>query len=222
MSIWKKLQNIVHQQADTAEKALADTRRDGKYAIEDAKKQLSEFTEKIAAMRAQTNKMKRDLNELELNRDKMDSVSKKAAQAGNRDDARSALEEKAALQKRITVLESQIAQNDNLYKQLLAQREMQTRKVRNADSNLATLAARKDAADMRAAMAKTAEGFGGSDALSVLDDLEAEVEEAEATAEAHEELAGMDCAPQTLAEKYDAGAGDVDAELEALMADEKK
>jgi len=218
MKIWKRIRNIFKQQIDNADAALADTTRDGKYAIEDAKKEVQQFTTKIAELKRQTIVMQRRLKEAESNISKMQKVAEIAVESGNDMDAAAALTQKKSWEKQASEYGNQIKQNDALYQQFIRDREDRMEKIRKAETNISTLAARKDAASMRESAAKVRAGFKGSDALSVLDELEEEVLKAESEAEAFEHIAAVDTSVLGLEEKYANINSVVEDELAALKA----
>jgi phage shock protein A len=219
----KSIGNFFRGKKDEAAKKLADPIRDGKFAIEDSKKQIADFQRKIAVLMAQTNKLEKQKATAQAEETKYQNMAVKAAQAGNEDDARKLLEEKNRHSKTVTSCTSQIEKNTSITTNLRNQLDKARTKIADAENNHASLAARKEAADIRKDMAKASSEFNADgNALAALDDLEQQVAEDEAEAEAWEDLSATENAATDLADKYSGGSADVDAELAALMAGNKK
>ena len=225
MGLFTKVKNIFREAADNAEKSLADTQRDGRYAIEDSKKEVQKLTTNIAELRAQTIQMERDLKVAEGKVVTMTNMATKAAQAGDAANAKLALQEKNTYQGTVNTLAKQIDQNNALYQNLLNQREQFTASIEQAKSNLANLTVREQSAKLRKNIANQSMGLAATDALSELKRLEEQVSQAEAEAEATEEIAGLDRPVEDQLEQLygdGSGSGSVDDELAALMASVKK
>ena len=223
MSLLKKFGNMFRQVADDAEKALSDTERDSKFAIEDAKNEVAKFTEQIRTVRGHIAKMERQAKELEGKATQMQTVAEAAAKAGNEADVSTALTERSGLVKQQEVLISEIANTREQYEKLLAMKRSREAKIRSADANRGILIARSTSAKIRTSTNEAAAGFGSTDALSALDALASEVDAQEDEAIATEELASLSSVPESLSEKYaDAGSADVSDEVAALMASAKK
>jgi phage shock protein A len=211
----KKLRNMFRQQVDKVDKSLADTARDGKYAIEDANKEIAVFTEQISNIRKEILLMEKKLKAAESNVEKMSRIAEKAVDSGNDADASSALTQKNLSMKEVIEYKRQVEKSNAIYQQLLKDRKARQAKIDRAQMNMSTLSARQSAAKMRESAAKVRAGFEGSDALSALDELEESVEKDEASAEAFEEIAGMDNSSEDLEEKYSIDTS-VEDELAAL------
>lgn len=210
-SLFKAIGNMFREKRDQAAKVLADPVRDGKFAIEDSKKQIREFTTQVAHLRAETIKQKANLKDALAEKKKFESIAKKAGEANNTDDVRTAVE---AIQKwttRAGELKSQVDKNEQIETNLRKQLDATRTKISRAEQNHQTLAARKKGAEVRKSLAmassKFADGQGG---LAALDDLEDAVRDEEAEAQAFEEMAAPVDEAADLTEKYGSGGVDTD------------
>lgn len=211
-SLFKAIGNVFREKRDQAAKKLADPVRDGKFAIEDSKKQIRDHTTTVAQLRAETIKSKRKLIDAQSEKKKYDRFAKKAGEratskrriAGNQDDLRAAVEKLQEWTTRCTELSSQIEKNEGVETNLRKQLDAARTKVARAEQNHTTLAARKKGAALRTSLAKASQTFAGQVGLGALDELEDAVLQEEAEAEAFEEMAapGVD---KGLEEKYGSG-----------------
>lgn len=224
--LFKALGSWMRAKDEEAAKALADPVRDSRFAIDDSKKQIADFTGKIASLIAENKRLQRDATAAQAEVDKFQSIAQRAAGAGEEDDVRSALERQQASRERLTTLQSEIERNDGLLTQLRTQLNQARAKVAAAESNLARLGARLEGAKVREELGKASSAFNTGDSpLAALDDLERQVEEKETEAEAWEEISTDPEAEKerSLEEKYSEGStSDVDAEVAKLMAAAKK
>ncbi len=203
-SLFKAIGNMFREKRDNAAKALADPVRDGKFAIEDAKKQIREYTTQVARLKAETIKQEANHKDALAEKKKYTNIAEKAGAAGNQEDVTTAVEQIQKWTDRAKELKDQIDRNKKVEKNLRSQLDAARSKVSRAEQNHQTLAARKKGAEIRMSLAKASSQFAeGQGGLSALDDLEESVRNEEAEAEAFEEMA----APGTdLADKYSSGA----------------
>lgn len=224
-SLFKAISNVVRGAKDDLTKKMADPVRDGKLAIADSEKQVGEFTSKIAKLVAENKRLIKQRDEAAAEVEKFTRIAQRAAEAGNEDDVRSALEMKTRSDERVVTLSAEIERSEQLTTMLRDQLGKARAKVAQAKSNLTRMTARVEGAKIRTELAKASSEFGGGKSpLSALDDLEKSVEEQESEAEAWEEMAGVEQAgsAQDLASKYDAPASALDDEVAKLMAASKK
>jgi phage shock protein A len=209
-SLFKAIGNMFREKRDDAAKALADPVRDGKFAIEDAKKQIREYTTQVAKLRAETIKQKANHKDALSEKKKYENLAKKAGEAGNEADVRTAVE---AIQKwttRSNELKSQITKNEQVETNLRSQLDAARTKISRAEQNHTTLAARKKGAEIRKSLAQASQQFAdGQGGLSALDDLDEAVRNEEAEAEAYEEMSAP-AVETDLADKYGSGNADTD------------
>jgi len=210
-SLFKAIGNVFRQKRDDAAKALADPVRDGKFAIEDSKKQIREYTTQVAKLKAETIKQKTNHKDALAEKSKYTNIAKKAGEAGNEEDVKMAVEQIQKWTNRSSELKTQITKNEQVEKNLRAQLDSARTKVARAEQNHLTLAARKKGAEIRMSLAKASSQFAeGQGGLSALDDLEESVRNEEAEAEAFEEMAAPGGETE-LADKY-GGSGGADAD----------
>ena len=189
-SFLKALANTIRGKRDEAAQKLADPVRDGKFAIEDATKQIVEFRTVLTKLVAATKRLEREAEAAKVEIKKYDRLAKAAGADDNEAavmQAVSKIEEWEAKKDAATAqFKKNLADETKLRKQLSAAET----KVSTAKSNMSTLAARKQGADIRKQLADASSKFGGGGGLSALDDLQSSVDEAEAEADAAEDLSG--------------------------------
>lgn len=197
---------------------LEDDVRDGRFAIEDSKKQIAEFTTKIAHLIAESKKMEKKLAASKANVEKWQSIADSAGKKQDWEGAEKALKIKSNATKEVSTLTNEINRTDKIIENLKNQLEAAKARIGNAESDITQLAARKDAADIRTGLAKAAAGLNSEDSpFANLDKLKDKVNAQEAEAEAMEEMtSGGDDAD--LEAKYGGGGNDVSGDLEALKA----
>lgn len=216
---WKSISNWFRGKKDKAAKALSDPIRDGKFAIEDSETRIKEFQTKVAKFMAVQKQLDREIAKQEKEVDKWDSIARKAAKSGNRDDVAQAI---SAKQRAKAVLDEKLqqhAKNDGILKQLRNQVQSAMAKIAKARSNHTQLVARHEGAQVRKELAQAASDFGNnSGPLAELDDLQKAVDAEEAEAEAFEEMAAVNTGPASLEDKYGKTSdASVDDEVERLM-----
>ncbi len=204
-----------------AAEAMSDPVRDGKLAIADSEKQITEFTSKIASLIAVTKNLERQLTDSRGDVAKYQSVAEAALKAGNENDARTAISLKQKAQQQTDTLQAQQTANDALVTKLRDQLNTARLKVANAKSNITQLQARSAAAKIRTDLARASTEFSSSQGgLAALDNLENSVNKQESEAEAYEELGAAASTPpgHELLEKYSTGTGAVEDELQRMKA----
>lgn len=225
MSLFKSIKNLFRGKADELAAAIADPVRDGKLAIKDSEKQISQFTNQIAKVMAETKKLEKDLSASQKDSEKWLKVAQNAAGAGDQDAARHALEKKQLAEQRVQTLTIEVEKSSTLVSQLREQLNNSKARLSKAKNNLSRLEARSSAAEIRKEFAKAQTDFNSNrDGLAALDDLEKAVNSDEAEAEAFEELAGSteEAKSDDILAKYSQPTSEVDDELAALMASAKK
>jgi len=137
-----------------------------------------------------------------------------AVEAGEDDLARRALERKTAVQEAIGDLEAALEESKKTSIQLKEQLQQLKAKLDEARTRQGALIARRRAAEVRKQIAKGMSGIG-DDAFSSFERFRSRVENEEAEADAHQEIAGPGAALDTEFSKLERKQT-VDAELEAL------
>ena len=216
-SLLKAFGNMFREKRDKAAKALADPVRDGKFAIEDAKKQIREYTTQVAKLRAETIKQKANHKDALDEKKKYERIAGQAGKADNEDDVRTAVEQIQKWTGRASELKNQITRNEQVETNLRKQLDAARTKVSRAEQNHQTLAARKKGAEIRMSLAKASSQFSeGQGGLSALDDLEDAVRDEEAEAEAFEEMAAPGV-ESNLEDKYSGAGADTDDMMAKYM-----
>ncbi|MBZ0264404.1 PspA/IM30 family protein [bacterium] len=217
-NLWQSIKNTIRGKGDELANKMADPVRDGKIAIEDSKKQIAKFTDKIAKLSAHNKKQHKTLEGYEADVQKYLGLAERAAKAGDRDDARQALELKSKAQERFDSLKKEVEQNEAILANLREGLTNARARVANAQSNMVSLEARREGAKVRTELAKASTEFSaGQSPLAALDDLEKAVNDDEASAEAWEEMAEVKDPGKSLEDKYGSAKSSVDDELEKLM-----
>lgn len=170
--------------------------RDGKLAIEDAKKQLMKLRTKAVDFLATTDLLRKKHKYIEEEIKQMDEVAKFCAANGDEAALEVAVRRKMADEAQARILGETIKNNDILLEKLQNQFNIGLAKLQDAENNLLSLDARNEAAKVKQALSDASSALittkGG---LASLDNLEKSVEKAEATAKASEsfqELTNID------------------------------
>lgn len=207
---WTMVSNMFREKRDAAAQSLADPIRDGKFAIEDSKKQIREYTSQVARLRAETIMQKQEMADALAEQKKYEAIAKKAGDAGHEEDVVSAVNQIQKWTARVTELKTQIAKSEKVETNLRQQLDIARTKVARAEQNHQTLAARQKGAEIRKSLAMASQQFAdGQSGLAALDDLEKAVKQEEAEAEAMEEVAAP-AVETDLSAKY--GSSSVDTE----------
>lgn len=221
MGIFKTISQIVKGKAEEADKSLKSKNAVtiGKQNIVECEKQIDEHEVRIGNFSAKIKIQKKHLSEAEADVKKWNKIATDQASKGNEDGARTALGEKGKFNKTVLTLKSEIARNESVLENEKTGLSNLKTKVESAEGKLDNLAIRKEGAEMR----KSQTGVGvGDSCFESLDDLEDQVDEAEAQAEAYEEMSSVGNEASQLEAQYKNGATDVDDELAKLMAKNKK
>ncbi len=219
-SLIKGMKNWFRQKKDDAANTLADPVRDGKFAIEDSKKQIAEFRHKVAGLLASNKGTEKRRNEAKEGVKKWTSIAKKAAEAGNKNHVGEAILKKQDIEKEVSTLNKQVKQNETVITTLRKQIDIAQNKIATAASNHSRLTAQLEGARVRKELAKASADFGdGNSPLSALDDLEKVVNTEECEAEALEDISGVN--DTSLEDEYNSNSVSVDDEVEKLMASVK-
>jgi len=220
-NILKTLFKIGKGKADEADKALKSKNAVtlGRQAIADCEKEIKNHEVRIGNFSARIKVQEKKLKEAEADVKKWNKIATDQAAKGNEDGARTALTEKSKFTTQVATLKSEIAQNQAVLDKEKSSLAASRAKVAGADSKLDNLAIRKEGAEMR----KSQTGVGIDDScFDALDDLEDQVNESEAQAEAYEEMSGVGNEAAQLEAQYADGASDVEDELAKMMAKNKK
>jgi len=217
-SLFKAVRNLFREKKDAAAKSLSDPVRDAKYDIEDSKKQIADFEQKVAQLMATNNQSKRKQSASKEEVKKWGALAKKAAEAGSEKDVTTAITKKQFASNEVVVFTKEIKINEKIVANLRNQLTQARNKIAKAESNSAQLSARLEGAKIRKELTNASTEFGGGP-LAGLDNLEKAVDTAESEADAYEDL--REDTGGDLEEKYGSGDVDIDDEVAKLMASVK-
>lgn len=194
MGLFKRISDIITANLNDMTEGLEDPETMLRQAIREMEQSISDATQETARVLANE---KRLVKELSSNRQQAldwQARAEKAVDSGDDNLARKALTRKQEHQKLVTALEDQLKHTQDSTRMLRNQLEGMQAKLAEAKRNLATLTARKKAADFRKKMHTSAldaeTGTLNDDAFAKFDRLRDKVEQAEAEAEALAELRG--------------------------------
>lgn len=212
-SLVNSIKNWFRGKQDQVAEKLKDDVRDGKFAIEDSKKQVNNFRTQVASLIASNNDLVKKLADAKENSKKFQKIAKAAAEQGNEADVRSAIEKKKTSDSQVAVFDKEIKNNEAIIARLKKQLAVVDSKIASSEVNFTTLKARKGAANIRKQLSQASLDMGDGP-IAALDDLEKAVNQEESEAEAFEELAGDST---SLEDKYSISNSEIDDEVAKLM-----
>jgi phage shock protein A len=204
MSFWKTVKNLGRKAAKEADKALKDPALDMEFAIEDSKKKVEEFRGQVSKLNAHKNVQTKHLHAKESKQASLEVLLLKADEAGNEDDVATIVAQIEVLETDIEQLKQQISTTEKDVDAARGHIRRIQQSIDDAENNKERLEVRKESAEMRQDLAKSAAGIASENPLASLGNLEKEVEEQEALAESLEEEGSLTDASkvETLEEKY--------------------
>ena len=221
MGFFKRISDIISANLNDLVDEFEDPERMLRQAIREMEESIADVTQQTAKAMANEKTLSR---ELERNRQQVEQWQSRAVAAvegGDDELAKKALGRKNEYQKVVAALEDQLEAAREASHTMKRQLEAMKAKLAEGKRNLATLSARKRAADFRKKMESQAAGLStevDEDAFVKFDRLKSKVEQAEAEAEALAELRGGVSAPSP----EDATGPEEDIDLEAELAELKK
>lgn len=194
MGIFKRISDIISANLNDLTEQFEDPEKMLRQAVREMEKSIGEVTGQTAKAMAHEKTLARELARNRAQQEKWQERAIKAVEAGDDSLARKALARKNEHQRVVEALEDE-AETARLACRVL-QRQLAAMRAKHAEAkrNLATLAARKRAADFRKKMDSQAAGLQSEvddAAFAKFDRLKSKVEQAEAEAEAVAELRGM-------------------------------
>lgn len=227
------ISNWFRQKKEVVAKALGDDVRDGKFAIEDAKQANRVFESQIIALKAESAKIQNRITSRKEEIKKWQSIAEAAAKESNTakgsdksikvNDAKTALMKKQTAENELKRLEDDLEKNRKVEGDLERQLNFQRSKISKAESDFASLSARKRGTEIRkqALEAQRASGLSdGTSPFAALDDLSKALEQDEAEITAMEEISGT-AQNERLEQYIQEDTSDVEAELAALLKKNK-
>lgn len=223
MGIFKRISDIISANMNDLTEQFEDPEKMLKQAIREMEDSISEVTGQTAKAMANEKTLARELERNKTQQAQWQGRAEKAVESGDDDLARKALARKNESAKLVAALEDQLESAKDASGTLKRQLAAMKAKLAEAKRNLATLSARKRAADFRKKVDAQAAGLTtdvDDSAFAKFDRLKAKVEQAEAEAEAIAELRGMAAGgtAEDIADIDDLSDDelDVNAELEEL------
>jgi phage shock protein A len=220
MKLIPALVNLFRGADASAAEALSDPIRDGELAIQDAQKEIDRFLGQIHQLMTNTGMLESQLRDAKGDLDKYDTIARRAAAAGNREDVAAAVAAKQQADQTVATLAKNVEANRALEKKLRQQLTDARQKIANAEMNKARLSANLGGNKLRGNLAKASVEFTGrSKGLAALGKLEEANRKESAAADAWESLAQdtPEGKVASLEDKYGGASGSVDDEVERLM-----
>lgn len=230
MQFFKELYKKLKRADSKAAEDMRDYVADAGEAIGARKKEMAEFRVKVAEVNQAKRGLERNLGEAEAEIVKWNSTLQriKSSDLGveqMKEKGLPVLKARNAAQGRADDLGKSIATQEAALSSLRQQLVAAQSDLAEREQRLTTLAARKQAAKVRAGLSQASAAFAaGKHTLSAVDELEEKVRTEEDKVAAFEEesdLTRTGSEAEAVASEFDAGAVDVDAELDGLFGGDK-
>lgn len=220
--LYKKLRRADKEAADNMRDYVADA----KDAIAARKKEIVEFRTKVAEVNQAKRGLERNLADAEADVRKWDATLEKikASDMGleeKKTKGLPVLQARNSCQSRVDDLKKSITDQETVLKSLREQLIKAQSDVAEREQKLSTLAARKQAAKVRAGLSQASAAFAtGTKGLAAVDELEARVKSDEDRVAAFEEEASLTAATSeadAVAAEFDSSKANLDSELDAMF-----
>ncbi len=226
MGLFKRISDIISANLGEMADQFEDPEPMLKQAVREMDESIRQATQETAKTLAGVKRLAKELAHNESEGKQWQSRAEQAVESGDDELARKALTRKQEHEKLVVAIRSQHKAAREASQTLRQQLDAMKAKLAEAKRNLATLSARKKAADVRKKLytASTEPGEIGLDdrAFDKFDRMQDKVEQAEAEAEALAELQGFDTGGSS-SDFDDLGSGsDIEAELEKLKQSKQK
>ena len=220
MGVFKRISDIISANLNDLTEGFEDPERMLKQAVREMEETIAEVTSQTAKAMANETTLLRELERNRSQQQQWQGRAEKAVEEGNENLARKALGRKNEHERLVAALKDQLEAAQEASSSLRRQLAGMKAKLAEGKRNLATLSARKRAADFRKKMESQAVGAVSEVDQSVFakfDRMKAKVEQAEAEAAAMAELRGLEAGDAAGEfETRDEAADDVSAELAEL------
>jgi phage shock protein A len=225
MGVFKRISDIISANLNDLTEGFEDPERMLKQAVREMEETIADVTNQTAKAMANETTLTRELERNRSQQELWQGRAEKAVEEDNDELARKALARKNEHEKLVEALEDQLNAAREASAALRRQLAGMKAKLAEGKRNLATLSARKRAADFRKKMEAQAAGVVSEtddSAFAKFDRMKAKVEQAEAEAAAMAELRGLEVGGT--AEDVEASVEDLDisAELAELKHKLKK
>ena len=221
MGFFKRISDIISANLNDMVDDFEDPEQMLRQAVREMEESIAEMTEQTAKAMANEKTLVRELDRNRQQVGKWQDRAMAAVDAGDDEMAKKALSRKNEHQKLVAALEDQLVAARQASGTMKRQLDGMKAKLAEGKRNLATLSARKRAADFRKKMETQAAGASvdvDDNAFAKFDRLKSKVEQAEAEAEAMAELRGN--APAPIPDDED--TPDEDLDVAAELAELKK
>jgi phage shock protein A len=195
MGVFKRISDIISANLNDLTESFEDPERMLKQAVREMEETIADVTAQTAKAMANETTLSRELERNCGQQQLWQDRAEKAVAEGNDELARKALTRKNEHEKLVAALHEQCEAAREASKSLRCQLAAMKAKLAEGKRNLATLSARKRAADFRKKMETQAAGMSSEiddSAFAKFDRMKARVEQAEAEAAAMAELRGME------------------------------
>lgn len=219
MGLFKRISDIISANFNELAERYEDPEKMLKQAIREMEVSIRDATQETARAMAGEKRLARQLAYNQSESRQWQSRAEVAVESGDDDLARRALSRKQEHDKLAVALDDQMRASSEASRTLRHQLEAMQAKLSEGKRSLATLVARKKAADVRkrvyAGLAETSDSELDDSAFDKFERLRERVEQAEAEAEALAELQGGGVAGPPR-EPMETAADDIEAQLESL------
>ncbi len=195
MGVFRRISDIISANLNDLTEGFEDPEKMLKQAVREMEQTIAEVTGQTAKAMANETTLSRELERNRTQQQQWQGRAEKAVEEGNEDLARKALTRKNEHEKLVAALADQLEAAQEASASLRCQLAAMKAKLAEGKRNLATLSARKRAADFRKKMETQAAGTvsdADDSAFAKFDRMKAKVEQAEAEAAAMAELRGME------------------------------
>lgn len=221
MGLFKRISDIISANLNDMTEGFEDPEMMLKQAIREMEQSINDATQETAKVLANEKLLAKELQNNEQQAQDWQRKAEKSVEAGDDGLARKALSRRQEHQKLVVALHDQLKLAKDASQMLKHQLEGMQAKMAEAKRNLATLSARKKAADFKKKMATSSTlvepGSAADNAFAKFDRLREKVERAEAEADAYAELQSTNSSATPDEPHLPSRADDeVDDELQAL------
>lgn len=221
MGVFKRISDIISANLSELTEGFEEPELMLKQAVREMEETIAEVTSQTAKAMANATTLSRELERNRNLHEQWQGRAEKAVEEGNDELARKALARKNEHEKLVAALKEQLQAAEEASASLRCQLAAMKAKLAEAKRNLATLSARKRAADFRKKMASqpiAAAADVDDSAFAKFDRMKAKVEQAEAEAAAFAELRGM----ETGGASGDVESPEEDFDIAAQLAEMKR
>ncbi|MBS0206576.1 MAG: PspA/IM30 family protein [Planctomycetes bacterium] len=219
MGLFQRIGDIISANLNEMTEGLEEPEMMLKQAIREMEQSIAEATRETAKVLANEKLMAKELSTNEQQALDWRRKAETAVDDGDDGLARRALRRKQEHEKLVTALRDQLTTAQDASRTLKCQLDGMQAKMAEAKRNLATLSARKRAADFKKRInsaPSTLDASGANDAFAKFERMREKVERAEAEADALAELRGKTALAETELDGSGDSSDDLDAALEAL------